>query len=139
MNCIEMLAYELESRKDETHAYFGEVDLDYTEMYDSLYMVSKPELLSDMVTRLADEKYSELPESEKRGSHQFIFYDILEEYCEELGLPYEHVSVDFMKYDCEVVYLVNYKGEGEGYFIYNDEIKNRIAGEFISKYNYGAL
>ena len=37
--------------------------------------------------------------------------------------------------DTLYIYLVNYKGEGEGYFKYS-EVKSRIKGKYIGKYNY---
>ena len=120
----------------ETTGMFGELEMSYEDMYDSLYIAETPKLLSEVVKNIADSEYDLLPKDQRHGEYQFLYYDALESVCEELGLPYSEVSVNIAQYDVEIVYLVNYKGEGEGYFIYNEDTKKMIAGTYNSKYDY---
>jgi len=133
---LNSIASELSARREETTGMFGELEMSYEDMYDSLYIAEKPKLLSEVVKNIADSEYALLPKDQRSGEYQFLYYDALESVCEELGLPYSEVSVNFAQYDVDIVYLVNYKGEGEGYFIYNEDTKKMIAGTYNSKYDY---
>ena len=133
---LNSIASELSARREETTGMFGELEMSYDDMYDSLYIAETPKLLSEAVKNIADSEYELLPKDQRSGEYQFLYYDALESLCEELGLPYSEVSVNFAQYDVEIVYLVNYKGEGEGYFIYNEDTKKLIAGTYNSKYDY---
>jgi len=133
---LNSIASELSARREETTGMFGELEMSYDDMYDSLYIAEKPKLLSEVVKNIADSEYALLPKDQRHGEYQFLYYDALASLCEELGLPYSEVSVNFAQYDVDIVYLVNYKGEGEGYFIYNEDTKKMIAGTYNSKYDY---
>lgn len=133
---LKALSSELDSRKEETHFTFGSVNMSYDDMYQSLYIKGEPKNLFDVVESNAQYEFDMLDVEERSGMYQFLYFKELNEICEELEIDYDDVIENESKYkDFQLVYLVNYKGEGEGLFIY-DQVKDGIAGRFNGKYDY---
>ena len=134
---LKTLSDELQSRIDETSGTFGDVHMDYDDMYTGLYLTGeKPKTFHEVVVQCCG--YSspgECPQEE--------YWSMANELAYELADAPNDFDLDFepdvweMSADRKTlyVYLVNYKGEGEGYFKY-DDVKSKIKGTYISKYNY---
>ena len=102
-------------------AIFGEVDMGYDEMYQSLYLAGEPCTFIEYVRCCCGDDIG-----------QDNFWTIANEVAPEIGLDgFDAVQ----RVNPMVVEMVNYKGEGEGVFLY-DEAKEISAGTYRSKYNY---
>ena len=104
---------------------FGQVELGYDEMYQALYSVDQPISFAEMVVDASGYvDAAECPQEELYATANdlaAVFNGDVEELIADSTTLY--------------IYLVNYKGEGEGWFEY-DSVKDRIAGKYVSKYNY---
>lgn len=118
-------------------ATFGNVEMTYDEMYQSLYTVGAPCTFVEVVVQSCGYKTpAQCPQEEFWGMANTLVLELIE--CPK-GVhsddfdpdPYDAAADTQTKY----IYLVNYKGEGEGWFNF-DSVKSRIKGKYISKYNY---
>ena len=134
---LNSLSSELNSRMNETRGTFGGVEMEYDEMYQSFYSVSEPCLFPQMVAESCGySSTKECPQEEYWPMADELALEFAE--CPANVHPddFEPSAWD-MSSDKETlyIYLVNYKGEGEGYFKY-EEVKSKIKGKYIGKYNY---
>lgn len=134
---LNSLSSELSSRINETRGTFGAIEMEYDEMYQSLYSVCEPCIFPQMVAESCGY-------SSTRECPQEEYWEMANELALEFGACPENVHPDDFEPDSFLmsadkdtlyIYLVNYKGEGEGYFKYS-EVKSRIKGKYIGKYNY---
>ncbi len=108
--------------------YFGGVSMSYDDMYEGLYMAGEP-------VRFSEYALSVMP-SDGMGQEEY-YGDFLPELASEVSGADEEQVIDMGEgfFDPMVVYVVNYKGEGEGLYLY-ETTKKHIKGKFISKYVY---
>ena len=130
----------LENSSPSDIGLFGEVDMSYDEMYQSFYSVSEPCLFPQMVAESCGySSTKECPQEEYWAMADELALELAVCPCDINPDDFEPSAWD-MSCDKETlyIYLVNYKGEGEGYFKY-EEVKSRIKGKYIGKYNYEAV
>lgn len=101
---------------------------DYDTMYQGLYASSEPCTFAEMVVQNCGYDDAKQCPQDKFWT---MANDLVREFVSSHVDAYDLAADSKTRY----VYLVNYKGEGEGWFNYED-VKDSIEGRYVSKYNY---
>ena len=113
---------------------FNSAETTSGDFYQSLYSVGEPVLFPEMVAQ-------SLGYNSKKECPQEEFWTAAEQLALEFAVCPANVDIDDFEpnaYDMAAdretlyIYIVNYKGEGEGYFRLFD-VKSRIVGKFVAK------
>ncbi len=99
----------LSQHSPEDLGVFGDVEMGYDEMYQASYIAGKPVTFTEYCNDCREYMLDQSQEA---------FYLMIQEEAESLGLNYEDAAMGIV--NPLVVHVVNYKGEGEGVYLYEE-------------------